>query len=306
MRASDYITGDPFRLERTAAGWWVTVPQPADAARYYPRQYYGNGGRRFPALVEWLQQRLYRGRARRVTRLAGRAGRVLDVGCGPGHLLAEFKSLGWEVLGTEATEHAATIARGRHGVQVRVGDLRELALPAAHFDAVVSWHTLEHMARPDDVLDEIARLLKPGGVLLVSVPDFGSPEAQQDPAAWFHLDVPRHLCHIPAPVLRAALRQRGFRVESERYCTPEYDTFSIVQTWQNRMGLPYNLLYLILRRIAVPKATLTQRAAAVGLGAVLLPVAQAIAAWRSLRRSGAVVVFLARKTTSERLPAQRG
>ena len=300
MRASDYITGDSFTLVRTEGGWWATTPAPSNLGRYYPPAYYGDSGaRRFPAAVEWLQRKLYRSRAQAVTRAAGASGRVLDVGCGPGHLLAEFKQLGWEPLGTEATEEAAAIARRIHGLEVREGDLRDLRLSSNHFDAVVSWHTLEHMREPGVVLDEIARVLKPGGVLLISVPDFGSPEARANPAAWFHLDVPRHLAHFPAAVLRTQLERRGFAIERHRHFAPEYDAFSLVQTWQNRLGLPHNLLYLLLKsaaRAGSTKPSAAQCAAAWVLGAMMLPAAEVVALWRARRKTGAVVEFLARKT----------
>ena len=299
FRATDYLTGDEFTVGETAAGWWAVVPVPKDLGRYYPPVYYGGGGRRFPGPVEWLQDRLYGSRARRVTAAAGRVGRVLDVGCGPGHLLARFRNLGWDVLGTEATEASAELARRNYGLDVRAGELRALQFPAASFDAVVSWHTLEHMADPREVLDEMQRVLKPVGVLFLSVPNFSSPEAQANPAAWFHLDVPRHLVHFPAAVLRGELARRQFRIEDEHTYAPEYDAFSLTQTWQNRLGLPHNVLYLTLksaRRVSGRRDTLASRIAAVALAALMLPLAAMIVMWRAARKHGAVVVFLARKT----------
>ena len=293
VRALDYLTGDAFTVSHAPGGWWATTPVPADLSRYYPPAYYG-GARRFPAPIEWLQAWLYGRRAGWVTRAAGKPGRVLDVGCGPGHLLARFRALGWETLGTEVSEAAAEIARRRHGLEVRVGALRDLRLPADAFDTVVSWHTLEHMPEPGEVLDEIARVLRPDGLLLISVPDFGSSEAQAQPSAWFHLDVPRHLCHFTARDLRVLLRRRGFTIEEESCFAPEYDAFSLVQTWQNRMGIRPNLLYLTLKS-AASNASLAQRAAVLALCVIQLPVALAVTTWRTLRGAGAVIVMLARK-----------
>ncbi|MDO8545571.1 MAG: class I SAM-dependent methyltransferase [Opitutaceae bacterium] len=304
MRARDYITGEAFSLERAPEGWWVTTPAPDDGARYYGEVYYGQPGRRrFPALVESIQQQLYRRRARKVMDAVGRAGRVLDVGCGPGHLLACFAAAGWQAIGTEATHDAAAIPREKHGLNIKVGEVYEQGFNAGEFDAVVSWHSLEHMRAPGRVLDEVARVLRPGGVLLLSVPDFGSPEAQANPAAWFHLDVPRHLCHFPAVVLRAELERRGLRIEGESTCAPEYDSFSLVQTWQNRLGLPHNLFYLVLKGVDRGHASGRQRVAAVLLGAAMLPIAAVVTALRALRKTGAVIVFMARKIESGPKPA---
>ena len=258
FRATDYLTGDEFAVRPTADGWWETQPAPTEMNRYYPPIYYGGGGRRFPGWVEGLQSLLYRWRARGLTRAVGKAGRVLDVGCGPGHLLARFRERGWSTTGTEATPTAAASPRERYGLDVRVGELREIQFAAGSFDLVVSWHTLEHMRNPGEALDEMVRVLRPGGHLLVSVPDFYSREASAGPAAWFHLDVPRHLTHFPAETLRAQIRQRGLVIAWESFLTPEYDVFSLVQTWQNRFGLPHNLLYLMMKSASPPGGGLSR------------------------------------------------
>src|SRR6266568_1884039 len=88
FRARDYISGDEFDVVRCGeCGAGVTVPPPAAEALagYYPAGYYGVPSRpRFPGVVEKLQRLLERRRARAVEKLAGRPGRVLDIGCGHG------------------------------------------------------------------------------------------------------------------------------------------------------------------------------------------------------------------------------
>lgn len=299
FRATDYLSGESFTVQPAAGGWWETSPAPADLGKYYPAVYYGGGGRRFPGLVEALQAWLYGRRARWVSRRAGRPGRVLDVGCGPGHLLARFRALGWRAEGTEATAAAAALARDRYGLEVRAGEVEQLGFAAHSFDLVVSWHTLEHMRDPAATLDAFARILRPGGHLLLSVPNFSSPEARSGLAGWFHLDVPRHLAHFPADVLRGLLFHRGLTIEHEGFAAPEYDAFSLVQTWQNRLGLPPNLLYLQLKRAVAAgaaRATAGQRLLSLGLGALQLPFALGLTALRAARGRGAVIVILARKT----------
>jgi hypothetical protein len=109
------------------------------------------------------------------------------------------------------------------------------------------------------------------------------------------------LCHFPAPVLRAQLERRGLTIEHESYSAPEYDSFSCVQTWQNRIGLPHNLLFLTLKRApaaAGTAPTAVQRAAAVLLALAMFPVAIVVTSLATWNRTGAVVTFLARKTGS--------
>ncbi len=302
LQASDYLTGDTFSVCRSEQGWWTTTPMPANLSRYYPAAYRGRRARRFPAPVEWLQERLYARRVRRISGAVRGPGDVLDVGCGPGHLLAHFQRHGWRCVGTEMDGDAAATPRAQYGLDIRVGAIERLELSPSSFDAVVSWHTLEHMRDPAAALDEIARVLKVGGVALISVPNFSSPEAQAAPSAWFHLDVPRHLTHFPAGVLRSHLERRGLVIEAESYAAPEYDGFSLVQTWQNRLGLPHNLIFLMLKRERARSATsptLLQRAVAALLLPALLPAALVVTSWRAWAGKGAVVTFLARKTRHE-------
>jgi 2-polyprenyl-3-methyl-5-hydroxy-6-metoxy-1,4-benzoquinol methylase len=250
--ASDYVTGDPFEIRRCRdCGLALTwpPPPPSDMARYYPDAYYGRAGeRRFVGPVEGLQQAVYGSRARKVEEAAGgRPGRVLDVGCGRGFLLDAFRRRGWAVEGTEMSDASSAHAREVLGIPVRLGPLESLALPAEAYDAVTLWHVLEHVTTPGAMLDEIHRILKPGGVLLVSVPNFGSPEARVAGPGWFHLDVPRHLVHFTPNTLDAALRGAGLEPVSSAGFAPEFDAFSFVQSTLNWIGLRQNSLYDLLR-----------------------------------------------------------
>lgn len=251
--ARDYVTGDSFELVRCrACGLALTMPRPAgpEMAKYYPAVYYAQtGGKRFPAVVELIQNLLYGRRVRRIERLTGgRKGRVLDVGCGPGFLLKRFQEHRWEVQGTELSEHSAAHARETLGLPIHTGDLGSAHFPDAHFDAVVLWHVLEHVPCPQSTIAEVARILRPGGVFLAGVPNFGSWEARVAKDKWFHLDVPRHLNHFTVPVLARLLTNSGLTVRSDSFFAPEYDCFSFVQSALNRLGLRHNLLYQLLRQ----------------------------------------------------------
>jgi SAM-dependent methyltransferase len=115
------------------------------------------------------------------------------------------------------------------------------------FDAVVMWHVLEHMIDPQTTVAHVTRLLRPGGVFLCAVPNFGSARSPLRRDKWFHLDVPRHLNHFTVPALRTLLATHGFVVERASYVSLEYDYFSFTQSVINRLGLRHNLLYNVLR-----------------------------------------------------------
>lgn len=248
--AHDYISADRFEIVRCeACGLTVTTPQTREWGKYYPIAYYGGqGGNRFPKPVEFLQDALYSARARKVEEVnGGRKGRVLDIGCGRGLLLQQFKKRGWEVQGTELDDKSAAYPRDVLGLPVKTGELLEMNFPDEHFDAVIMWHVLEHVPAVATLMAEVNRLLKPGGLFLVGVPNFGSIEARFAKSGWFHLDVPRHLNHFTKCILLKHLSSAGFVAKEFSYFAPEYDSFSFVQSTLNRFGLRHNLLYNFLR-----------------------------------------------------------
>ncbi len=304
FEARDYITGDRFEVSRCGAcGLVRTVPQPAPAqlAAYYPRGYYGTpAGRRFPAPVELVQRQLYGMRARAVERLAGGVGRVLDIGCGRGFLLDAFRRRGWRPEGTELDERSAAYARDVLGIPVHVGPPGSEPWPDAHFDAVVLWHVLEHLSDPTVALDRAARFLRPGGVLMVGVPNFDSVEARWTAGGWFHLDVPRHLLHLTPSWLDNALHEVGLEVRRRSFFAPEFDAFSFVQSVENRLGLRPNLLYELLRDrraklLGEAGAPRLQAAAALLLAAPLGVLALPATTLLSMAGQGSSVTFFAVK-----------
>jgi 2-polyprenyl-3-methyl-5-hydroxy-6-metoxy-1,4-benzoquinol methylase len=247
---TDYITRETFHVARCRqCAQVVTLPVPQDPGRYYPAGYYGSAGqRRFPAAMEWLQQKLYARRARFVLRhVKGRRASVLDVGCGRGGLLDAFRREGCDVIGTEFSDEACRYARSVLNLPVCIGSLEELRFPDEHFDVVLMWHVLEHISDPRSTVVELARILRPGGVLFIGVPNFASPEARFSKGGWFHLDAPRHLSHHTLDSLQAALNSAGIQTKEVSFFAPEYDCFSVVQSSLNALGLRKNLLYNLLR-----------------------------------------------------------
>jgi SAM-dependent methyltransferase len=246
--ARDYITGEDFKVAYCyACKLHITLPAPfeSEIGKYYPLGYYGSG-KRFMGVVEWLLDNLLNYRAYHIEQHQ-RPGKVLDIGCGRGLLLNKLRQRGWDPIGTELSEDAAAYARDQLGLPVYTQPLEEITFPSNEFDLVILWHVLEHVPSPRDVIHEVARILKPGGTLLVAVPNFGSWEARWSRNRWFHLDVPRHLTHFTPKTLGHLLEDAGIPITDVNFFSTEYDFFSFVQTVQNKIGLRHNLLYNLLR-----------------------------------------------------------
>lgn len=145
-------------------------------------------------------------------RLDGRTGlRVLEVGSGYGDLLIYLKSRGCEVLGTDLSREAAAYG-ARNGVEIRLGNLTELRLPAAGFDLAVMCHSLEHVPDPNEELAELARLLRPNGRLHIAVPNGNAVRLTITDPVWPHLSHPLHFWFYDARTLTALLDRHGFDI----------------------------------------------------------------------------------------------
>lgn len=137
--------------------------------------------------------------------------RVLDAACGAGWGTALLARDADKAVGVDHSPAALADARERHGelvelVELVEGDLRALPFGEAEFDHVVCFEALAHVADPGQVLDELHRVLRRGGLLLVSAPNCGVyPEGN-----------PLHLCEIGSGELEEMLSDRFANVAVHR------------------------------------------------------------------------------------------
>ncbi|GAB3230531.1 class I SAM-dependent methyltransferase [Hymenobacter seoulensis] len=146
-----------------------------------------------------------------VNKLAPRKGSLLDYGCGTGHFLAAAKSNGWKVAGWEPNARAREEATQRVGQPLPLLDLAQL--PTATYDAITLWHVLEHVHELNDTLQQLIRLLKPDGTLIIAVPNIDSLDAQHYRQDWAAYDVPRHLYHFSPKTMKQLLKKHKMQVQ---------------------------------------------------------------------------------------------
>ncbi|MEY4748047.1 MAG: hypothetical protein RIQ60_261 [Pseudomonadota bacterium] len=143
-----------------------------------------------------------------------RSGRLLDVGCAAGFFLVEAQARYGEVCGVELSEFSSRFARERFGLQVHTGTLQDAAYPGGHFDLVTLWDVIEHVADPAAVLAEVARVLAPGGKVVLTTGDIGSAYAQARGAAWHLMTPPWHLYYFSRATLARVAARAGLRVDA--------------------------------------------------------------------------------------------
>jgi SAM-dependent methyltransferase len=195
---TDDIPWNLVRCRRCRLGYLNPRPTREEVGRYYPEPYYAvrAGHReRYERLADYVTDR---------------PGRLLDLGTARGDFLDVMADRGWQVQGIEPFAEPRT----RHPV-ARQAFPEECDLPADTFDVITAWAVFEHLYDPASAFRECARMLKPGGRLVIQVPNLRSIYARQARQE----DIPRHLHFYEPRTLRAYGDRHGLRLARVHHTT---------------------------------------------------------------------------------------
>ncbi|HUJ78829.1 MAG TPA: class I SAM-dependent methyltransferase [Nitrospiria bacterium] len=201
--------------EQCDVAYLAPAPAMSELSAHYDEAYYSA----WMTSQQRARRRLWRQRLKLV-RSRRSCGELLDVGCGDGSFLEAAQTAGYLCAGTELSEYAAEwVRRGLH-IPVMTGPVRAIEWPVASFDIVTMWHVLEHLANPRGDLAIVYRLLRPGGLLFVAVPNRHSALfnavyrlIKGVPPPFFMPDERElHLFHFTPGGLRRLLEGAGFAV----------------------------------------------------------------------------------------------
>lgn len=181
--------------------WLNPQPSISEINAYYSKSY------RYNNFLKNPHRRQERLRERLAESCAGRStGRLLDIGCGFGFLLAQARSAGWEVEGIELSASCRQYAHERFGLVLR----EALEQCSGLFDVIVLNHSLEHFANPLQVLQSCKKLLAPDGTLVIKVPNFSSFSSSALRQGWGWLSPPAHLYQFTPETLGKIVEAAGF------------------------------------------------------------------------------------------------
>jgi 2-polyprenyl-3-methyl-5-hydroxy-6-metoxy-1,4-benzoquinol methylase len=135
---------------------------------------------------------------------------LLDIGCAQGFFLFSASQAGYTTKGIEISQDAAEYARREFGLDIEVKPFEELRFAENHFDVVTLWQVLEHVPYPLMVLKEVNRILKPGGLLVVSTPNVEGIPAKILRKRWW--DIKRlHINQFTTKTLMDILQNSDFK-----------------------------------------------------------------------------------------------
>ncbi|WP_271077820.1 class I SAM-dependent methyltransferase [Aurantiacibacter sp. MUD61] len=176
---------------------------------------------------------------------------VLDIGCSSGIFLDEARSAGMVSTGAEISPETAEFARKHFGLSIHQGDWRGAEFADASFDVITLFDVIEHLPDPLGELEALHRLLKAGGLLLLSTPDIDGlfPRASYPLAKtldyWPHPEPPHHLFQFSQKTLAAMVEKAGFTIEGARHTSIDLSyNFGTPKSWkQSPKMLAYAALF---------------------------------------------------------------
>jgi 2-polyprenyl-3-methyl-5-hydroxy-6-metoxy-1,4-benzoquinol methylase len=227
-----FITKEQFAIARcNKCGFLFTqdYPDENEIHKYYESDDYISHSDTSHGIVNklyhFIRQFMLLRKRRIVNKFTGlKRGSLLDIGSGTGHFASVMRKSGWSVKGVEINEKARNSSATQFDLDIIAPELIS-GLESNSFDCVTMWHVLEHFHDPFRYISEIIRLIKPGGLCLVALPNSGSFDAKYYRQTWAAYDVPRHLWHFDTVTFSDFAGKSGLKLE--RKLILPFDVFYI-------------------------------------------------------------------------------
>lgn len=204
-------------------------PEESEAGHYYESDNYISHSDTNKEITDKMYQfirRIMLNRKKRIIRKTTglSAGSILDIGSGTGHFLNTMKLEGWNIKGVEINAKAREYASSCFNIDT-ISPENIQTLPANSFDCITFWHVLEHFYEPFKFMEEIARLIKSDGVVIIALPNTNSFDSEYYGKRWAAYDVPRHLWHFNSSSFSIFAIKNKFLIVEKRYLP--FDVFYI-------------------------------------------------------------------------------
>lgn len=269
------VSRETFSLLRDSeTGLLVTTPRPSldVLSSYYESDDYISHTDSKRSVMDKVYQLIknysVKKKVKMINSMSNSKGRILDIGCGTGDLLAACERDGWKITGVEPSEKARALAGKKiSSEQSIVSDIESLSdNPKDRYDVITMFHVLEHVPNLIEYVGRLKLMLADEGCLIIAVPNYESYDAAYYKEFWAAYDVPRHLWHFTQESIHHIFGSNGFVIIktlplvfdsfyvsllSEKYKTGKSNLFSGFKTGlvsnlkAQRSGQYSSLIYIL-------------------------------------------------------------
>lgn len=223
-----FLTNEAFEIhECLKCGLLFTEPRPKpeEIGKYYQSEEYYSHQENKKGFVPRIYEAVKSVNLKKKYKMATKGlkpGKMLEIGCGAGDFLHTMEKHGWTCTGIEPSESAKEIATKK--VKATLLNPQEIGqLENESFDLITMWHVLEHVDNLKEEIQQLQRLLKKGGRLILALPNFKSADAQYYKEYWAAYDVPRHLNHFCRESINNIFKTTDFkRIKTDKLVWDAY------------------------------------------------------------------------------------
>ena len=243
------VTKDDFSLYiEKETELLVTYPQPRpeEIGKYYESEEYNSHSDKavttFDKVYEFVKTINLNSKYSKIGRDFSGVGSILDIGCGAGDFLYLCKSKGWIVGGVEPTEKARNISENKLDIKI-YSSIDLTIIPDNSYDVITMWHVLEHRYDIMETISNLKRIVKPGGLLIIAVPNYNSYDAEFYKEYWAAYDVPRHLFHFTRKTIEIIFDKNDLKLS--RIYPMWFDSFYVSLISEKNMTGKMNVIRAI-------------------------------------------------------------
>lgn len=213
----EFLSKEDFHIcECLNCGLSYTMPRPnkEKIGEYYKSEEYYSHQENKKGFIPRLYESVKKVNLKHKYNLATQGlnvGKMLDIGCGVGDFLHTAEEHGWTCTGVEPSEDAKAIAKTKTKANIINSEDME-KIPDASFDLITMWHVLEHVDDLKWQIEQLHRLTKTKGRIVIAVPNYKSYDGQYYKELWAAYDVPRHMSHFNKTVLSNIFKSKNLEL----------------------------------------------------------------------------------------------
>jgi 2-polyprenyl-3-methyl-5-hydroxy-6-metoxy-1,4-benzoquinol methylase len=236
------------------------LPGPNVLKQYYDQDYWQNSGGKTGGLLDLFYKLRMHGIIKALKKMVPPGGRVLDWGAGDGSLLRLLNAEGFAGHGIDIYSAESPNRK------LINSSIQDAPFQSEFFEAITCFHVLEHIDEPVSSIKKATQLLKPGGILVLEVPNISSGGFKLFKKKWYPLDIPVHINHFSLAVLQRILDNvGGNQILQVDYFSHRHSPSSVLLSvlpaispprvrarYSGNFPAALKLLYLILQLISYP------------------------------------------------------